>query len=117
MYLKLQPYKQSTLAYRSNFKLAPIYYGPYEVLAKIGTVAYQLKLPVQAQIHDVFHVSPLKKKLGAHAILPLSLPQVHSDGRPKMVPFSVLQQRMVKYKKETNKSTAENNISTAKVSL
>lgn len=42
IYLKLQPYKQSSLAQRSFFKLAPRHYGPYRVIDKIGSGAYKL---------------------------------------------------------------------------
>lgn len=97
VYLKLQPYTQSSLAHKASFKLAPRYYGPYEVVAKIGSVAYKLKLPAYAQIHDVFHVSLLKKKIGTQAAITPSLPPVTSDGRPKLVPVSILYQRMVNF--------------------
>ena len=59
VYLKLQAYKQGS-ALGGNQKLQPRYYGPFPITDRIGKVAYQLKLPPDAQIHNVFHVSLLK---------------------------------------------------------
>ena len=45
-------------------KLAPRYIGPFKVLERCGEVAYQLELPKSLSgVHDVFHVSQLKKCL------------------------------------------------------
>jgi hypothetical protein len=47
-----------------NEKLAPRYVGPFEILAQRGSVAYKMKLPEHlSAIHNVFHVSQLKKFL------------------------------------------------------
>jgi hypothetical protein len=45
-------------------KLSPRFIGPFKILEKRGEVAYQLELPPQfSHVHDVFHVSQLKKCL------------------------------------------------------
>lgn len=57
VFLKLQPYVQSSLALRSNQKLSFKYFGPFKIVAKVGQVAYRLDLPAYASMHPVFHVS------------------------------------------------------------
>jgi hypothetical protein len=47
-------------------KLAPRYIGPFPILEKCGPVAYKLDLPPSlARVHDIFHMSQLKKCLMA----------------------------------------------------
>lgn len=94
VYLKLQPYRQSSVSVRRNLKLSAKYYGPYQILAKIGEVAYQLKLPEEAKIHDVFHVSLLKKAVG-NPLVTTPLPLCSTDGTTKVEPAGILQVREV----------------------
>ncbi|GJZ37440.1 putative nucleotidyltransferase, ribonuclease H [Tanacetum coccineum] len=64
-FLKIQPYRQKSLAKRRYEKLSPRSFGPYRVKRAIGPVAYDLKLPDDAKIHPVFHVSMLKPVHGS----------------------------------------------------
>jgi hypothetical protein len=63
VFLKLQPYVQSLLAPRGHNKLLFMYFGPYRVIQKVGSIAYKLNPPPQAKIHHVIHVSQLKKQV------------------------------------------------------
>jgi hypothetical protein len=92
VFLKLQPYVQSSLAPHSNMKLAFKYFGPYKIIAKVGSVAYQLDLLAHSAIHPVFHVSQLKP-----ANLPTSevIAPVPDEIDLPRVPEKVLQSRVV----------------------
>lgn len=57
VYLKLQPYVQTSVAARANHKLTYKFFGPFPVIARVGKVAYELQLLAHSSIHPVFHVS------------------------------------------------------------
>ncbi|GKF60120.1 hypothetical protein Tco_0176906, partial [Tanacetum coccineum] len=60
-------------------KLAPRYVGPFEILERVGLVAYRLRLPEELNsVHDTFHVSNLKKCL-ADANLHVPLDEIKVD--------------------------------------
>ncbi|XP_072999188.1 uncharacterized protein [Typha latifolia] len=63
VYIKLQPYRQSSIRPIPNQKLAPKFYGPYQVIEQIGPVAYHIDLPEEVRIHPVFHVSSVKARV------------------------------------------------------
>ncbi|XP_073271535.1 uncharacterized protein [Primulina huaijiensis] len=61
VFLKVSPFR-GTVRFGMKGKLAPRYVGPYEILQWIDTLAYRLALPPSLSgIHDVFHVSMLRK--------------------------------------------------------
>nr|GEV09653.1 hypothetical protein [Tanacetum cinerariifolium] len=61
--LKVSPWK-GAVQFGKKCKLAPGYVGPFEVLERIGLLAYRLRLPQELNsVHDTFHVSNLKKCL------------------------------------------------------
>jgi hypothetical protein len=63
VYLKVSPMK-GLCCFKIRGKLAPRYVGPFKILEQKGEVAYQLELPSQlSDMHDVFHVSQLRKCL------------------------------------------------------
>ena len=95
VYLKLQPHIQSSVAHRSNHKLSFRYFGPYRILARIGTVAYKLDLPSSAAIHPVVHVSQLKKHVPPNTEVLQSLHLVASDPLTQLKPDMLLSLRIV----------------------
>ena len=98
VFLKAQPYVQSSLAPRSNQKLAFKFFGPYQILSKMGAVAYKLKLPASSMVHPVFHVSQLKKLVGQHHEVTADIPDHTFQWS---VPETIIQRRCIT--KGTNK--------------
>ena len=62
-------------------ELSPRFIGPYEILERVGLVAYRLALPLElAKLHDVFHVSMLRRyRSDPSHILPIQDIQVQED--------------------------------------
>ncbi|GJZ22011.1 putative reverse transcriptase domain-containing protein [Tanacetum coccineum] len=59
--LKVSPWK-GVVRFGKKGKLAPRFVGPFEILERIGSMAYRLRLPEELSgVHDTFHVSNLKK--------------------------------------------------------
>ena len=61
VFLKVSPWKK-VMRFRKKGKLSPRFIGPYEVIEKVGPMAYRLALPPDLEkIHNVFHVSMLRR--------------------------------------------------------
>ena len=82
-------------------KLKPRFYGPYQILRRIGEVAYELELPECSKIHNVFHVSRLKKVLGQHVIPSNELPPLDNEGKLALHLEIILDKRERKLRNRT----------------
>jgi hypothetical protein len=92
VWLRLHQRSAVAIKDKTAANLAPRYYGPYEVLERIGSLAYRLRLPAKVRIHDVIHVAYLKKFEGdAPTVIAPLPPVVH--GRAVPVPAAVVRAR------------------------
>ena len=91
MFLKVSPGKK-ILRFGRKGKLSPRFIGPYEILERVGPVAYRLALPPElAKLHDVFHVSMLRRyRFDPSHILPIQDIQVQEDFTFEEEPKSIL---------------------------
>ncbi|GKA55735.1 reverse transcriptase domain-containing protein [Tanacetum coccineum] len=82
--LKVSPWK-GVVRFGKKGKLAPRFVGPFEIIEKVGPVAYQLDLPEELNgVHDTFHVSNLKKCL-ADPTLQVPLDEIRVDAKLNFV--------------------------------
>jgi hypothetical protein len=91
MYLKVSPI-QGMRRFKVKGKLSPRFIGPFQILKRVGEVAYQLELPDHlADVHDVFHVSQLKKYLRVpEEQLPMEKLSVQDDLAYTKYPIKIL---------------------------
>ncbi|GJV57196.1 putative reverse transcriptase domain-containing protein [Tanacetum coccineum] len=82
--LKVSPWK-GVVRFRNKWKLAPRFVGPFEIIKKVGPVAYKLDLPEELNgVHDTFHVSNLKKCL-VDPTLQVPLDEIQVDAKLNFV--------------------------------
>ena len=61
MFLRVSPWKK-ILRFGRKGKLSPRFIGPYDILEKVGPIAYRLALHLElAKLHEVFHMFMLRK--------------------------------------------------------
>ena len=91
VFLKVSPMK-GVMRFGKKGKLCPRYVGPYTILKRVGKVAYELELQIeQAILHQVFHISLLKKCVGdPTSVVPLESVEVKLVFLMRMYQLSVL---------------------------
>ncbi|GJV80169.1 putative reverse transcriptase domain-containing protein [Tanacetum coccineum] len=98
--LKVSPWK-GVVRFGNKGKLAPRFVGPFEIIKKVGLVAYKLDLPKELDgVHDTFHVSNLKKCL-ADPTLQVPLDEIQVDAKLNFVeePVEILEREFKKLKR------------------
>lgn len=95
VYLKVSPVR-GLRRFKVKGKLAPRYIGPFQIQRRIGEVAYQLELPPQlSDVHNVFHVSQLKKCLRVpEEQIPMDELDVNEDMTYEEYPVKILETRV-----------------------
>ena len=80
VFLKVSPWRK-VLRLDKKGKLSPRFIGPYEILERVGLVAYRLALPPElAKLHNVFHVSmPRSYRSNESHVRPMQEVQVQPD--------------------------------------
>ena len=67
VFLLISPWK-GILRFGKRGKLSPRYIGPYEIIDRVGVVAYRLALPPElSRVHNVFHILMLRKYIVDHS--------------------------------------------------
>jgi hypothetical protein len=91
VFLKVAPWKH-VIRFGMKGKLAPRFIGPYKIIERIGTVAYRVLLPPHLdKIHNVFHVSMLRKaNLDPTRILPQISMEVREDLTMEVQPVRIM---------------------------
>ena len=94
VFLKVMP-KRGVVRFDKCGKLSPRFIGPYEILKRIGTVAYRLALlPSMSGVHEVFHVSMLRRYTPDPAhVVDLGQIEVDTDGTFEEGPVCIVDSR------------------------
>lgn len=94
VYVKLRPFRQRTVAGSIHPKLTKRYFGPFQIIERVGQVSYKLKLPEEARIHPVFHCSLLREHHGSPPTPNDNLPLQFIAQKPVTRPLCILDSKL-----------------------
>jgi exosome complex RNA-binding protein Rrp4 len=93
VFLKVKA-NRSSLRLGNCSKLAARYYGSFEILERIGPVTYMLTFPTSMSIHNVFHISLLKKYIpDANHVIDGNVVQVEHESTFHVHPVRILDRK------------------------
>ncbi|GKA79151.1 putative reverse transcriptase domain-containing protein [Tanacetum coccineum] len=98
--LKVSP-RKGVVRFGKRSKLSPRYVGPFEIVERVGPIAYRLRLPQElVGVHDTFHVSNLKKCLaGVNLHVPLEEVKIDDKLHFAKEPMEIMDCEVKKLKK------------------
>jgi hypothetical protein len=99
VWLCLLHWSIASLNVKGKGKLGPNFYGLFQVMERVGEVAYKLKLPEGTWLHNVFYVGLLKTHCGDPPTKLPGLPPVH-HGRACLAPAEVVKSRVARGQQE-----------------
>ena len=90
VYIRLRPHRQTSVTGQTSGKLQKRFFGPFQITNKIRAVAYELALPLEAKIHNIFHVYLLRPHKGPLPSSPLTLPHDIFDNQHVLVQLVII---------------------------
>ena len=93
VFLKVSPMKGVVRFGKKKKKLSPRFIGPFEILERVGDLAYKLALPLSMSgVHDVFHVSMLRRYIRDEShVINHSAVKVNADATYEVEPVRILE--------------------------
>ncbi|XP_052171660.1 uncharacterized protein LOC127787642 [Diospyros lotus] len=95
VFLKVKRFLQQPFMPTPISKLSPKYFEPYVIEAKVGKVAYKLRLPEGIHVHPMFHVSLLKRSIELGASTSPQLLEIEDELEEHLEPRAILDRRVV----------------------
>ena len=95
MFLKIAPWKRM-IRFQKRGKLNPRYIGPFRILERIRPIVYRLDMPRDLEkIHDVFHVSMLRKYIfDSSHVLEAPLVELKENLSFEVQPMVIIDQKL-----------------------